>query len=62
MLTDETNGCSMCQADIFRENPTAELFFEHHSQEAEQSDDWRGWTLYPDKSVEGTHSQTNDER
>jgi len=52
----------MCHADIFRKNPTAELFSEHHSQEAEQSDDGRGRTLYPDKSVEGTHSETNDER
>ena len=50
----------MCHADIFRKNPTAELFSEHHSQEAEQSDDWRGRTLYANESVEGTYTQTND--
>ena len=52
----------MCQANVSRNNPAAELFSEHHSQEAEQSDDGRGRTLYPDESVEGTHSETNEER
>ena len=52
----------MCQADVFRNNPAAELFSKHHSQKAEQSDDGRGRTFYPDHSVEDTHSESNDER
>ena len=58
MLTHETNGCSMCHADFFRKNPTAELFSQHHSQEAEQSDDWRGGTLYANHSVQNADKQT----
>ena len=59
MLTHQTNGRSMCHADIFCKNPTAELFSEHHSQKAEQRDDGRRRTLYPDESVKGTHPETN---
>jgi len=62
MLTYETNGCSMCHADILRKNPTGELFSEHHSQEAEQSDDWRGRTLYANHSVQNAHKQTHNKR
>jgi len=52
----------MCHADIFRKNPTAELFSEHHSQEAEQSDDWRGRTLYANHSVQNADKQTYSKR
>src|ERR1700743_906007 len=62
MLTYETNGCSMCHADIFRENPSAKLFSEHHSQQAEQSDDWRGRTLYANHSVQKADKQNNYKR
>jgi hypothetical protein len=48
----------MRHADFFRKNPTAELFSEHHSQEAKQSDDWRGWTLYANHSVQNADKQT----
>jgi hypothetical protein len=58
MLTHETNGRSMCHADFFCKHPTAELFSEHHSQEAEQSDDWRGRTLYANHSVQTADKQT----
>jgi hypothetical protein len=58
MLTYETNGCSLCHADIFRVKPPAELLSKHHSQEAEQSDDWRGRTLYANYSVQNADKQT----
>jgi hypothetical protein len=58
MFTHEASGCSMCHADISRNNPTAELFSEHHSQEAEQSDDWRGRTLDANHSVHNADKQT----
>jgi len=48
----------MCHTDIFRKNPTAELLSEHHSQEAEQSDDRQGRTLYANHSVQNADKQT----
>ena len=61
-LTDEAYGCGTRNVELLRMNPNAELFAKHHPQETEQSDDGRCRTLYSDKPVEHTHSETNDKR
>lgn len=47
----------MCHGDIFRKNPAAELFSEHHSQQTKESNDWRGGTLYANDSVQSSDKQ-----
>jgi hypothetical protein len=61
-LADKADGRSTGNIELLCLNPYPQLFSEHHSQEAEQSDDWRGRTLYPDESVKNTHPETNYKR
>ena len=59
-LADQTDGCSTWDVDLLGLNPYAQLFAEYHSQQAEQRDDRRRWTLDSNESVKDPYAQTND--